>query len=192
LKHAKNFRRKLAKIAKNCDHNIDPCKFRLPWWILQRIPCPEVVGSKTEMSRTRNSTEVISYLDSTPSAAGLPDGIFSNKNLNLGKFCRALQQKMLGYYSSIWSILWLFGISCGHLVYFVGLRISFPRFGRYVIPKKCGNPDLQQLKSVLHKSIRKEQIYDPEERTINNRADEDLQGCQMVCLHTKNQNSGIC
>jgi hypothetical protein len=29
--------------------------------------------------------------------AGLPDGIFSNQNPNLGKFCRVLQWKMLIY-----------------------------------------------------------------------------------------------
>jgi hypothetical protein len=56
--------------------------------------------------------------------AGLPDGIFSNKNPNLDIF-RALQWKMLVYFyrhsvhfTANWYILWTSGIVCGNSVYF--------------------------------------------------------------------------
>jgi hypothetical protein len=51
--------------------------------------------------------------------AGLPDGIISNQNPNLGKFWRVLQWEMLRY----------FGIVGGHLVYFVVIWNIFFRFG---------------------------------------------------------------
>jgi hypothetical protein len=41
---------------------------------------------------------------------------FQTKNPNLGKFCRALECKMLVYFMVIWNILGLFGIFYGHLV----------------------------------------------------------------------------
>jgi hypothetical protein len=41
---------------------------------------------------------------------GLPDGIFSNKNPNLGKFWRAFEWKMIVYYVPIWILLWPFGV----------------------------------------------------------------------------------
>jgi hypothetical protein len=41
---------------------------------------------------------------------------FLTKNPNSGKFWRVLQWKMLVYFIAIKSILWLFGIVCGHLV----------------------------------------------------------------------------
>jgi hypothetical protein len=37
--------------------------------------------------------------------AGLPDGLFSNQNPNLGKFWRVLQWQMLVYFMAVWSIL---------------------------------------------------------------------------------------
>jgi hypothetical protein len=40
--------------------------------------------------------------------AGLPNGIFSDQNRNLGKFWRVLQWKMLVYFMS-------FGLFSGHL-----------------------------------------------------------------------------
>jgi hypothetical protein len=46
--------------------------------------------------------------------AGLPDGIFSNQNPNLGKFWRVLQRKMLEYFMSILYILQPFVIVYGH------------------------------------------------------------------------------
>jgi hypothetical protein len=57
--------------------------------------------------------------------AGLPDGIFSNQNPNLGKFWRVLQWKLLvylcpfgilyshfPYFMVIWYFFWLIGIFC--------------------------------------------------------------------------------
>jgi hypothetical protein len=46
----------------------------------------------------------------------LPDGIFSNKNPNLGKFWRALEQERLVYSFAIWNVLRQFGTFYGHLV----------------------------------------------------------------------------
>jgi hypothetical protein len=46
-------------------------------------------------------------------------------NPDLGKFWRLLQWKMLVYYISVWYILRLFGILCGHLVYFKAKAIWY-------------------------------------------------------------------
>jgi hypothetical protein len=50
---------------------------------------------------------------------------YQTKNPDLAKFWRVLQWKMLAYFTAIWSvfrpfwsILWLFGIFYGSLVYF--------------------------------------------------------------------------
>jgi hypothetical protein len=48
------------------------------------------------------------------------------RNLNLGKFCRVLQWKMLVYFMDIWCILWQFGIFYGHLVYSAVIWYIFP------------------------------------------------------------------
>jgi hypothetical protein len=42
-------------------------------------------------------------------SAGLPDGLFSNQNPNLGKFWRSLDWKMLINFIAIWNILQIFG-----------------------------------------------------------------------------------
>jgi hypothetical protein len=44
---------------------------------------------------------------------------FQTKNPNLVNFWRALQRNMLVSFTAIWYILWLFGIFCGYLEYFV-------------------------------------------------------------------------
>jgi hypothetical protein len=41
---------------------------------------------------------------------------------------------------AIWFILWLFGIFCGRLVYFVVIWYIFPPFGM-LHQDKSGNPD---------------------------------------------------
>jgi hypothetical protein len=51
---------------------------------------------------------------------------FRTKNFNLDKFLRVLQWKILVYYMAMWSILWLFNIFCGHLVYFMVIWYIFP------------------------------------------------------------------
>jgi hypothetical protein len=48
---------------------------------------------------------------------------FQTKNTNLGKFWRALQ------WNAIWSILQLFGIFYGHLVYSMVVLVYLSRFG---------------------------------------------------------------
>jgi hypothetical protein len=79
---------------------------------------------------------------------------FHTKNTNLGKFCRALQWKMLIYFygllvyvTTIWyilwpfgiPILWYFGIFSGQLVYFVAIwYVFFPLW--YVVPRKIWQP----------------------------------------------------
>jgi hypothetical protein len=67
-------------------------------------------------------------------AAGLPDGLFSNKNPNLGKIWRALKCKMLLYFMIIWNMSWPFGIMYGSLVKFVVIWYIFPFW--YVWTKK--------------------------------------------------------
>jgi hypothetical protein len=54
---------------------------------------------------------------------------FRTKNPNLGKFWRALDVKMLIYFSAIWNILRHFGILFDHLVHFVFVWYIFSGFG---------------------------------------------------------------
>jgi hypothetical protein len=68
--------------------------------------------------------------NTTPSP-GLPDGLFSNQNPNLGKFWWALYWKMFKYFMAIWNTLWRFGIFYDHkehfvfIWYFFGLGIMY-------------------------------------------------------------------
>jgi hypothetical protein len=50
--------------------------------------------------------------------------IFKPKNLNLGKFCRALDGKMLIYFMAIWNIFW-------HLWYCMTIWYSLYSFGTF-------------------------------------------------------------
>jgi hypothetical protein len=65
---------------------------------------------------------------------------FKTKNLNLGKFWRILDWKMLIYFMAIWNILHTFGIFYDHLVHFVFIWYTFSCFG-IVYLEKSGNPD---------------------------------------------------
>jgi hypothetical protein len=65
---------------------------------------------------------------------------FQAKNPNLGKFCMALDGKLLIYiyFSAFWNILLIFGIFYDQLVHIVFI---FPDFG-IMYPEKSGNPAL--------------------------------------------------
>jgi hypothetical protein len=65
---------------------------------------------------------------------------FQTENLNLGKFCRAFEWKMLVYFMTIWNILRPFGIIYGHLVLFVVIWYIFLVLV-CLDPEKSGNPD---------------------------------------------------
>jgi hypothetical protein len=52
-----------------------------------------------------------------PATAGLQDGMFSNKNPNLGKYVL----EGLGMENDGIGILWPFGIYSGHLVYLIAV-----------------------------------------------------------------------
>jgi hypothetical protein len=67
---------------------------------------------------------------------GLPDGIFSNQNPNVGKYCRVLPWKMLVF-------LWPLDPFYGHLVYFMATCWSFGIFFHFgmLYQVKSGNPD---------------------------------------------------
>jgi hypothetical protein len=69
---------------------------------------------------------------------GLPDGIFSNQNHNLGNFWRVLQWKTCAYFWDIWSILQPFGLLYGHWVNFVIIWYFSPVW--YVVPRKIWQP----------------------------------------------------
>jgi hypothetical protein len=71
---------------------------------------------------------------------------FQTKNLNLGRYWRVLQWKMLDY-SAIWSILRLFGIVCDHLAYFRVIGYIFFLF-LVSIRRKCGNPGMNVVVKV--------------------------------------------
>jgi hypothetical protein len=53
---------------------------------------------------------------------------FQTKNPNFGKFLRALDRKMLIYFTAIRNIFWPFGISLDLLVQFLFIGYSFFRF----------------------------------------------------------------
>jgi hypothetical protein len=82
----------------------------------------------------------------------LPDGIFSNKNANLGKFWRALQWKMVVCLMAIRSILRPIDIFYGHLVHFVVVWYIF----WFAVPRKIWQPwytvrpHYQQIKKQQH------------------------------------------
>jgi hypothetical protein len=63
---------------------------------------------------------------------GLPDGLFSTKNINLGILRRALDSRMLVHCMAIRNILRTFGKFCEHLVH-------FSRFGMFG-PRKIWQP----------------------------------------------------
>jgi hypothetical protein len=52
---------------------------------------------------------------------------FQTQNPNLGKFWRALDWKMLIYYTSIWNILWPLVTFCVHLLHFIWFWCPVPR-----------------------------------------------------------------
>jgi hypothetical protein len=65
---------------------------------------------------------------------------FQTKDPHLGKFCRALDWKMLIYFMAIWNILPTFGIFYDHLVCtFCVHLVHFSRFG-IKHQEKSGNP----------------------------------------------------
>jgi hypothetical protein len=62
---------------------------------------------------------------------GLPDGFcFQTKNLNLGKFWRALDWKKFICFIAIWNILWRFEVFNDHLVHFSIHLVHFFGFGK--------------------------------------------------------------
>jgi hypothetical protein len=65
---------------------------------------------------------------------------FQTKNPDFGKFWSVLQRRMLEYYMSMWSILQLIYIFCGHLVNFIFFGIFFPFWS--VVPRKIWQPML--------------------------------------------------
>jgi hypothetical protein len=58
-----------------------------------------------------------------------PNGIFSNKNPNLGKFWRVLQLKQAGIFYGHLVYLQIVGIVYGNLVYSLVHLVDFTRFG---------------------------------------------------------------
>jgi hypothetical protein len=64
---------------------------------------------------------------------------FQTKNPNLGKFWRALDQKMSIYFTAIWNILQTLGIFFDHLEHFLLIWYIFPGFG-ILHQKNSGNP----------------------------------------------------
>jgi hypothetical protein len=64
---------------------------------------------------------------------------FQTKNLDLDKFWRVLQWKMPVYYTAIWFILLLFGVTCVHLSYFMVILYIFFTFW-YVALRKIWQP----------------------------------------------------
>jgi hypothetical protein len=63
---------------------------------------------------------------------------FQTKNPSLGKFWRALDWKMLIYFTAIWNILQAFGTFYDHSVHFVFIWYIFGFW--YHVPRKSGKP----------------------------------------------------
>jgi hypothetical protein len=68
------------------------------------------------------------------SAAGLPDGLFSNQKPKFGKILEGLAMEDFGkcyshlvYFTAISYILWPFGIFCGHFCIFFSFWYFVPR-----------------------------------------------------------------
>jgi hypothetical protein len=78
--------------------------------------------------------------ETTDCHQGCQMAYFRTKNPNFGSFLRDLQWKMLVIFLAIWSILWPFGIFCGHLLNVVVMWYIFPRFGM-LYKEKSGNLD---------------------------------------------------
>jgi hypothetical protein len=64
---------------------------------------------------------------------------FQTKNINLGKFWRAIDWKMFMYFMAIWNILQTFWIFYDHLVHFMFIFGPFFRFW-YHMPRKIWQP----------------------------------------------------
>jgi hypothetical protein len=86
----------------------------------------------------------------SPFGAGLPDGIFQTRNPDLGKTLESLAMEVAGIVIICqWSILWLFGMFCGHLVYLRLIAFNFLRLGM-LHQEKSGNPALELSKNRSH------------------------------------------
>jgi hypothetical protein len=72
---------------------------------------------------------------------------FQTKNINLGKFWRDLDWKMLIYLMSIQNILQTFRIFYDHLVHFVFIWYIFSGFG-IMNHDKSGNPARDNIASM--------------------------------------------
>jgi hypothetical protein len=73
------------------------------------IDSGKYIMAKTKIARTQFLSRVVH------SWPGLPDGIFQDKNLDLGKFWKALGWKRLVCSMAVWNILRPFGILHGPL-----------------------------------------------------------------------------
>jgi hypothetical protein len=104
---------------------------------------PKVLHSRAKRKNNKKTTSAFKILeclnfaplDSNP---GLPDGLFSNPNLNFGKILDGLEMVSVGIiygplvrFTAMWYILWSFSICWVHLVYF------YPFW--YVLQRKSGN-----------------------------------------------------
>jgi hypothetical protein len=69
---------------------------------------------------------------------------FQTKNINLGKFSRALDWEILIYFMAIWNILWTLGIFYDHLVNFVFIWYIISGLG-IMHQEKSGNPCRQHV-----------------------------------------------
>jgi hypothetical protein len=109
------------------------CKFRSNW--IQILKLVYVRTCLCMSSRTLMSFFAERWIP----IPGLPDGLFSNQNPNLGKFWMALDWKVFQYFMAIWNILWRFGIFYDHLYY----SHSFGTFFRFLM--SCTKKNLATL-----------------------------------------------
>jgi hypothetical protein len=82
---------------------------------------------------------------------------FQTKNLDLGKFLRALDWKVLKCFRAMWNILRTLGIFNDHLVHFVFIWYIFSGFG-IAYQEKSGNP-ARKAYAKYHQSLKMAFMY---------------------------------
>jgi hypothetical protein len=91
-------------------------------------------------------THLVTLAFAATTAQGCQMVSFQTKNLNLGKFWRVLEWKILLYFMAVWSVLWSFGILCGHLVYFIVIWYILWSFGKFsTVLVRCTKKNLATL-----------------------------------------------
>jgi hypothetical protein len=103
---------------------------------------------------------------------------FQTKNLNLGKFWRILDWKMLIYFMAIWNILQTFGIFYDHLVHFVFIWYIF------LVLESCTKKNLATLLQIRFFLLQKN-VGNKDSDQVFPISRFGLVSVDILCLHTQ-------